>query len=98
MKEKIKKFYNSEVYIKIVYTIPALVSGGITFVIFTVFSIQIVYTVFIEEELTYEDMIREYKYNHRIYHKKDMERMDRIIELMEEIDKKTKNPLTHSPF
>ena len=94
MKEKIKKFYNSEVYIKIVYTIPALVSGGITFVIFTVFSIQIVYTVFIEEELTYEDMIREYKYNHRIYHKKDMERMDRIIELMEEIDKKTKIPLT----
>ena len=39
-------------------------------------------------------MIKEYRYNHRIYHKKDMEKMDRIIELMEEIDKKTKIPLT----
>ena len=94
MKEKIKKFYKSELYIKIVYTIPALVSGGIAFLLFPVFSIQIIYAIFIKEELTYEDMIKEYRYNHRIYHKKDMEKMDRIIELMEEIDKKTKIPLT----
>ena len=72
MKEKIKKFYKSELYIKIVYTIPALVSGGIAFLMFTVFSIQIIYAIFIKEELTYEDMIKEYRYNHRIYHKKDL--------------------------
>ena len=94
MREKFKKFYNSELYIKIVYTIPALVSGGFVFVLFTLFSLQIIHEVFFEDELIYEDMIKEYRYNHRIYHKKDMEKMDRIIELMEEIDKKIKIPLT----
>ena len=34
-------------------------------------------------------MINQYRYNHRIYHEKDMERMDRIIELMEDIKEKT---------
>ena len=36
-------------------------------------------------------MINEYRYNHKIYHEKDMQRMDRIIELMEEINNKTIN-------
>lgn len=90
MREKIKKFYNSKLYIKIVYTIPALVSGGFAFVLFTVFSLQIIHEVFFEDELIYEDMIKEYRYDHRIYHEKDMKRMDRIIELMEEINRKTK--------
>ena len=35
-------------------------------------------------------MINEYRYNLKIYHDKDMERMDRIIELMQEIKIKTK--------
>ena len=35
-------------------------------------------------------MIKEYRYNHKLYHQKDMERMDRILELMSEINRKTK--------
>ena len=34
-------------------------------------------------------MISQYRYNHRVCHEKDMERMDRIIELMEDIKEKT---------
>ena len=45
--------------------------------------------LFSEEEITYEDMISQYRYNHKVYHEKDMERMDRIIELMEDIKEKT---------
>ena len=84
MKEKIKKFYNSDLYIKIIYGIPALVSGGFTFILLTIFTIQIIHQSFFEEE-----MISQYRYNHRVYHEKDMERMDRIIELMERIKEKT---------
>ena len=35
-------------------------------------------------------MIKEYRYNHKLYHQKDMKRMDRILELMSEINRKTK--------
>ena len=90
MKEKIKKFYNSDLYIKIIYGIPALVSAGFAFLLFTIFTIQIIHQSFFEEEISYEDMISQYRYNHRVYHEKDMERMDRIIELMEDIKEKTK--------
>ena len=89
MKEKIKKFYNSDLYIKIIYGIPALVSGGFTFILLTIFIIQIIHQSFFEEEISYEEMISQYRYNHRVYHDKDMERMDRIIELMEDIKEKT---------
>ena len=91
MKEKIKKFYNSDLYIKIIYGIPALVSGGFAFILLSIFTIQIIHQSFFSEEITYEDMINEYRYNHKIYHEKDMQRMDRIIELMEEINNKTIN-------
>lgn len=91
MKEKIKKFYNSDLYIKIIYGIPALVSGGFAFILLSIFTIQIIHQSFFSEEITYEDMINEYRYNHKIYHEKDMQRMDRIIELMEEINNKTTN-------
>ena len=90
MKEKIKKFYNSDLYIKIIYGIPALVSGGFTFILLTIFTIQIIHQSFFEEEISYEEMISQYRYNHRVYHEKDMERMDRIIELMEDIKEKTR--------
>ena len=89
MKEKIKKFYNSDLYIKIIYGIPALVSAGFAFLLFTIFTIQIIHQSFFEEEISYEEMISQYRYNHRVYHDKDMERMDRIIELMEDIKEKT---------
>ena len=89
MKEKIKKFYNSDLYIKIIYGIPALVSGVFTFILLTIFTIQIIHQSFFEEEISYEEMISQYRYNHRVYHDKDMERMDRIIELMEDIKEKT---------
>lgn len=89
MKEKIKKFYNSDLYIKIIYGIPALVSGGFTFILLIIFTIQIIHQSFFEEEISYEEMISQYRYNHRVYHEKDMERMDRIIELMEDIKEKT---------
>ena len=89
MKEKIKKFYNSDLYIKIIYGIPALVSAGFAFLLFTIFTIQIIHQSFFEEEISYEDMISQYRYNHKVYHEKDMERMDRIIELMEDIKEKT---------
>lgn len=91
MKEKIKKFYNSDLYIKIIYGIPAIVSGGFAFILLSIFTIQIIHQSFFSEEITYEDMINEYRYNHKIYHEKDMQRMDRIIELMEEINNKTIN-------
>ena len=42
MKEKIKKFYNSDLYIKIIYGIPALVSGGFAFILLSIFTIQII--------------------------------------------------------
>tara|TARA_Y100000768_G_scaffold203136_1_gene152862 strand:+ start:648 stop:920 length:273 start_codon:yes stop_codon:yes gene_type:complete len=90
MKEKIKKFYNSDLYIKIIYGIPALFSAGFIFILLTIFTIQIIYQSFFEEDISYEDMISQYRYNHRVYHEKDMERMDRIIELMEDIKEKTK--------
>ena len=90
MKEKIKIFYNSDLYIKIIYGIPALVSAGFAFLLFTIFTIQIIHQSFFEEEISYEDMISQYRYNHKVYHEKDMERMDRIIELMEDIKEKTK--------
>ena len=89
MKEKIKKFYNSDLYIKIIYGIPALISAGFAFLLFTIFTIQIIHQSFFEEEISYEDMISQYRYNHKVYHEKDMERMDRIIELMEDIKEKT---------
>ena len=89
MKEKIKKFYNSDLYIKIIYGIPALVSGGFTFILLIIFTIQIIHQSFFEEEISYKEMISHYRYNHRVYHEKDMERMDRIIELMEDIKEKT---------
>ncbi len=89
MKEKIKKFYNSDLYIKIIYGIPALVSGGFALILFLIFTVQIIHESFFSEEITYEDMINEYRYNHKIYHEKDMQRMDRIIELMEGIKEKT---------
>ena len=44
-----------------------------------------------DKDLDYDIMIKEYRYNHRLYHKKDMERMDKIIELMDEINKKTED-------
>ena len=53
------------------------------------FTIQIIHQSFFEEEISYEEMISQYRYNHRVYHDKDMERMDRIIELIEEIEEKT---------
>ena len=89
MKEKIKKFYNSDLYIKIIYGIPALVSGGFAFILLTIFTIQIIHLSFFSKEITYEDMINEYRYNHKIYHEKDMQRMHRIIDLMEGIKEKT---------
>ena len=89
MKEKIKKFYNSNLYIKIIYGIPALVSGGFAFILLSIFTIQIIHQSFFEEEISYEEMIIQYRYNHRVYHEKDMEKMDRIIELMEGIEEKT---------
>ena len=53
---------------------------------------QIVHeTVYGGKDLDYDLMIKEYRYNHRVYHEKDMERMDKIIELMDEINKKTKD-------
>ena len=64
----------------------ALVGALILFLIFTV---QIIHESFFEEEISYEEMISQYRYNHRVYHDKDMERMDRIIELMEDIKEKT---------
>ena len=91
MRKKIRNFYNSDVYIKIIYGIPALVSGGFALILFTVLTFQIIHETFFKEEITYEDMINEYRYNHKIYHEKDMQRMDRIIELMEEINNKTIN-------
>ena len=90
MREKIRNFYNSDVYIKIIYGIPALVSGGFALILFIVFTFQIIHETFFKEEISYENMINEYRYNHKIYHEKDMERMDRIIELMQEIKIKTK--------
>jgi hypothetical protein len=90
MREKIRNFYNSDVYIKIIYGIPALVSGGFALILFMVFTFQIIHEIFFKEEISYENMINEYRYNHKIYHEKDMERMDRIIELMQEIKIKTK--------
>tara|TARA_Y200000002_G_scaffold79749_1_gene62866 strand:- start:3702 stop:3983 length:282 start_codon:yes stop_codon:yes gene_type:complete len=89
MKEKIKKLYNSDLYVKIIYGIPAIVSGGFAFILLTIFMIQIIHQSFFEEEISYEEMISQYRYNHRVYHEKDMERMDRIIELMEKIKEKT---------
>ena len=91
MRKKINEFYNSDLYIKITYGIPALIIGGFTFILFSIFSIQIIRQTFYEgEDLDYDLMIKEYRYNHRLYHEKDMERMDKIIKLMEEINKKTK--------
>ena len=89
MKEKIKKFYNSDLYIKIIYGIPALVSGGFALILFLIFTDPNYSSIFFQEEITYEDMISQYRYNHKVYHEKDMERMDRIIELMEDIKEKT---------
>ncbi len=92
MRKKINKFYNSDLYIKITYGIPTLIIGGFTFILFSVFTIQIVHeTVYGGKDLDYDLMIKEYRYNHRVYHEKDMERMDKIIELMDEINKKTKD-------
>ena len=62
MKEKIKKFYNSDFYIKIIYGIPALVSGGFAFILLTIFTIQIIHQSFFEEEISYEEMISQYRY------------------------------------
>ena len=76
MREKIRNFYNSDVYIKIIYGIPALVSGGFALILFMVFTFQIINETFFKEEISYENMINEYRYNHKIYHEKDMERMD----------------------
>ena len=90
MIEKIKKFYNSELYIKLIYGIPALLTGGIASIIFLIFSVQIIFNIFLKEDLDYDKMIKEYRYNHKLYHQKDMERMDRILELMSEINRKTK--------
>jgi len=90
MKEKIKKFYNSDLYIKIIYGIPALVSGGFAFSLFSIFVFQIIYETYYNEDISYEDMISQYRYEHKVYHEKDMERMDKIIELLEEIKFKTK--------
>ena len=90
MIEKIKKFYNSELYIKLIYGIPAFLIGGIASIIFLIFSIQIISEIFLKEDLDYDKMIKEYRYNHKLYHQKDMERMDRIIELMSKINQKTK--------
>ena len=89
--EKIKKFYNSDLYIKIIYGIPALVSGTFAFILFLIFTVQIIHESFFKEEISYEEMISQYRYNHRVFHEKDMDRMDRIIELMEEIKIKTDN-------
>ena len=89
MREKIRNFYNSDVYIKIIYGIPALVSGGFALILFLIVTVQIIHESFFEEEISYEEMISQYRYNHRVYHDKDMERMDRIIELMEDIKEKT---------
>ena len=92
MRKKINEFYNSDLYIKITYGIPALILGGFTFILFSIFTIQILHeTVYGDKDLDYDIMIKEYRYNHRLYHKKDMERMDKVIELMEEINKKTKD-------
>lgn len=91
MKKKIKNFYNSDVYIKIIYGIPALVSGGFAFILFAIFTIQIIHQSFFKEEISYDEMISQYRYNHRVFHEKDMQRMDRIIELMKEIKIKTNN-------
>jgi len=92
MRKKINEFYNSDLYIKITYGIPALILGGFTFILFSVFTIQILHeTVYGDKDLDYDIMIKEYRYNHRLYHKKDMERMDKIIELMDEINKKTED-------
>ena len=91
MKKKIKKFYNSDLYIKIIYGIPALVSGTFAFILFLIFTVQIIHQSFFKEEISYEEMISQYRYNHRVFHEKDMDRMDRIIELMEEIKIKTDN-------
>lgn len=90
MIKKIKKFYNSEIYIKLIYGIPAFLSGSIASIIFLIFSIQIIFNIFLKEDLDYDKMIKEYRYNHKLYHQKDMERMDRILELMSEINQKTK--------
>lgn len=90
MIKKIKKFYNSEIYIKLIYGIPAVLSGSIASIIFLIFSIQIIFNIFLKEDLDYDKMIKEYRYNHKLYHQKDMERMDRILELMSEINRKTK--------
>ena len=92
MRKKINEFYNSDLYIKITYVIRALIIGSFTFILFSIFSIQIIHQTFYEgEDLDYDLMIKEYRYNHRLYHEKDMERMDKVIELMEEINKKTKD-------
>tara|TARA_B100002052_G_scaffold273935_1_gene276717 strand:+ start:204 stop:488 length:285 start_codon:yes stop_codon:yes gene_type:complete len=92
MRKKINEFYNSDLYIKITYGIPALILGGFTFILFSIFTIQILHeTVYGDKDLDYDIMIKEYRYNHRLYHKKDMERMDKIIELMDEINKKTED-------
>ena len=92
MRKKINKFYNSDLYIKITYGIPALILGGFTFILFSVFTIQILHeTVYGDKDLDYDLMIKEYRYNHRLYHEKDLERMDKIIELMDEINKKTED-------
>ena len=73
MIEKIKKFYNSELYIKLIYGIPALLTGGIASIIFLIFSVQIIFNLFFKEDLDYDKMIKEYRYNHKLYHQKDME-------------------------
>ncbi len=91
MKEKFKKFYNSELYIKIIYGIPALFAGSFSVLVFTILSLNIINNIFFEKEIKYEEMIKEYRYDHKVYHKKDMERMKKIIELLEEINLKTKN-------
>ena len=90
MIKKIEKFYNSELYIKLIYGIPTLLTGGIASIIFLIFSVQIIFNIFLKEDLDYDKMIKEYRYNHKLYHQKDMERMDRILELMSEINRKTK--------
>ena len=45
MREKIRNFYNSDVYIKIIYGIPALVSGGFALILFMVFTFQIIHEI-----------------------------------------------------
>ena len=45
---------------KLIYTIPAVISGSIAFMIFIIFSIQIVHNIFYTEELNYDEQGKNY--------------------------------------